>query len=263
MAEVRIATAGDLDAIAALTARRRQRLAGWSPRWWRKAAGADDLHPLWLGHLIGTDGPVVRVVEDAGAVVGCAISMPQPAQWFVDDVAMADDALWPTAGAALLAGVAERPALTCVPTADDAARAGMAEAGMDLVSTYWIGDAAAGPLPGHAKPADLAPGPPHTFGGALDPTSPGAIVLASDDGLAVGSPSFPPPPVYGDGSTVCIVDRLTGTDRATLLAGVRAAAAERGDHLVCVVVPADDDALTDVVADAGFVRTVDVHRWPG
>lgn len=259
---VRIAVGGDLAAIVALTAARRRRLADWSPSWWKMAAGADDLHPLWLGHLIGADGPVVRVVEADGVVAGCAISMPQPDQWFVDDVALADDRLWPTAGAELLAAVVERPALTCVPTADRAASAAMASAGIDVVSTYWIGQPVAGPVPSAGTTAEVPLGPPHTFGGALDPAAPGAIVLAAGDGVVVASPPLPPPPIYGDGGTVCIVDRLTGSDPASLLAAIRAAAAARGDVRICVVAAPDDHALASVLTAADFERTVDVHRWP-
>lgn len=262
MGGVRIATADDLESISALTKRRRHRLAAWSPTWWRVAEGADELHPLWLGHLVGAEGPVVRVVEDDGEVVGCAISMPQRGQWFVDDVALAHDDRWPTAGAALLTAVTERPALTCVPTADHAGGAAMAAAGIEHVSSYWIGVPADGPGLAASSRVDVPPGPPHTFGGPLDPAAPGAIVLSAGDGVAVGSPPLPPPPVYGDGSTVCIVDRLGGADAATLLAGVSAAANARGDKLVCVVAAPDDEQLQSLLTAAGFDRTVDVHRWP-
>jgi hypothetical protein len=80
--------------------------------------------------------------------------------------------------------------------------------------------------------------------------------------LSVGSPSFPPPPVYGDGRTVWFVDRLTGPDAAGLLAGVSATAAARGDARICVVASPDDQTLEAVLTIAGLQRTVDVYRWP-
>src|ERR687897_1614232 len=67
--------------------------------------GADDLHPLWLRHLVEAGGPVVRVADDGGTVVGCAVSLPQPGQWMVDDLQVAD-ARWEDAGA----GAARRSA---------------------------------------------------------------------------------------------------------------------------------------------------------
>jgi hypothetical protein len=89
--EIRTAGDHDLDAIVGLTAEHRNHLAEWAPAWWRKADGADELHPLFLGYLIGNEEAVVRVVEANGDVVGCAISMPQGAQWFIDDIAVDAD----------------------------------------------------------------------------------------------------------------------------------------------------------------------------
>src|SRR3546814_6522515 len=116
MRTTRVATAGDLEALVALTRAGRQRLASWSPVYWRPAAGADELHRAWLAHLIGSDDAVVRVATDHGQVVGCAVSVRPPHQWFVDDVALVYDARWAEDGIDLLAAVAERPALTCMPT---------------------------------------------------------------------------------------------------------------------------------------------------
>jgi hypothetical protein len=81
---VRRATADDLDAVAALTRRHRHQLAAWEPDFWRMAEGADQLHPLWLAHLLTSSDAVARVVVDDGDVAACAICVRQPAQWFAD-----------------------------------------------------------------------------------------------------------------------------------------------------------------------------------
>src|SRR3546814_7391089 len=138
MRTTRVATAGDLEALVALTRAGRQRLASWAPVYWRPAAGADELHRAWLAHLIGPDDAVVRVATDHGQVVGCAVSVRQPRQWFVDDVALVSDDRWADDGIDLLEAVAERPALTCVPTHHLARRAASEGASLHHVSSYWI-----------------------------------------------------------------------------------------------------------------------------
>jgi hypothetical protein len=101
--------------------------------------------------------------------------------------------------------------------------------------------------------------PPHTFG-ALGPW------LAFGDeagGLVVASRSLTAPPVYDSSAgTVAVVDRLTGGDRARLLAHARAALAARGDVLVAVAADAADAEGAAMLAEAGLTRTVDVYAWP-
>jgi hypothetical protein len=263
---VRPAAEHDLEAIAGLTAAGRRRLAGWSPVWWRQAAGADELHPFWLRHLLDSDGAVMRVADEGGSVVGCAVSMPQPGRWFVDDMAVVADDRWSDAGVAVFEAVTERPALTCIPSADRARAAAALTAGLRPVSSYWIratdpdGDAASTAPP---EGIDLPAAPPHSFGGGLDPTADGALVLGDGDGgLVVGSPSSPAPPVYDPGGTVCVVDRVTGRDRGRLLLAALAAAGRRGDVLLTVVAGEDDGELRRLLGEAGFERTVEVHAWP-
>lgn len=256
----RRAVPDDIGAIAALTRANRACLAEWSPTWWRQRPGADDLHAAWLGHLVTAEGPVARVVEDGGEVVAFSVAVPQPGQWFVDDVAVADDGAWP----GLLAAVEERPALTCVASADTHRAAVCRDAGLTWVSSVWIGPAApAGSPEGTVEARDDEAAwpahPPHTFG-ALGPW------LAFGDeagGLVVASRSLTAPPVYDSSAgTVAVVDRLTGGDRARLLAHVRAALAARGDVLVAVVADAGDAEGAGMLADAGLTRTVDVYAWP-
>lgn len=265
---VREATPDDLDAIAALTRAHRHRLAGWAPEWWRVADGADELHPLWLGHLVTAEGPVVRVAVDADdAVEACAVAVPQGDAWFVDDVAAAT----PAAGAAVLDATTERPARTCVATRDAEGADRASTAGMALVASYWIGparpDVSTPPVPappvsaeGAAAPAAV---PAHTFGPALADGRAGRLLVDLDGaGRAWGSDPLPPPPIYGAGGTVAVVTAVEGADRAAALVAARGVAAARGDHLVCLVVATADTDLATVAGASGLVRTVDVWSWP-
>jgi hypothetical protein len=267
----RVATEDDIDPIVALTAAHRARLAAWAPRWWRPSAAADQLHRLWLRHLVENDRTTVRVVDDTGAVIGCAVSMPQRDQWVVDDVALVADDRWADAGTTLLTGIDERPALTCVPTEHTARVTASQAAGLDHVSSYWIRTTdEITEEPSSTRHPSEPPGrlegaaaPPHTFGGPLDPAADGALVVTDGTGgLAVGTPSIAPPPVYDPGGTVCVVDRVSGRHRADLLRSTVAAAAGRGDVLLNVVAASSDTELHDLLSAAGFERTVDVYRWP-
>ncbi|HEX7135683.1 MAG TPA: hypothetical protein VF228_24105 [Iamia sp.] len=238
----RLATEDDVAALARLGAARRRRLAEWAPVWWRMADGADELHPLWLAHLVTSAGPVARVVDDSGEIVAGAIALPQGPTWFVDDVAATTE----EAAACLLDAVTERPALTCVPAADADGSRRAGAAGWAHVSSYWIGPPAAGEADAPAG-AWTGPVPPHTFGPALA------------GGWAGGLPA---PPVYDPGGTVTIVATVAGPDRAAALGAELADAARRGDVLLALVVGADDEDLAMAAAAAGLERTVDVRAAP-
>jgi hypothetical protein len=246
---VRRATADDLEAVAALTRRHRHRLAAWEPDFWRMAEGADELHPLWLAHLLTSSDAVARVVVDADEVVACGICVRQPAQWFADDLATATDERWGDAGRLLLEAMDERPLLTCVPHGDRARAAATQDAGWAHVSDYRTLrlDLAPleGPLPAELTPPSSAPPPPpHTFG-PVDPTVPVAA-----------------PPVYDPGGTSCIVDRVVGPDRGRLLDQVAAAAAAAGASQLIVVCAAGDDELREALDERGAGHPVEVHRAP-
>lgn len=261
--EVREATTTDLDAITSVTRDHRHQLAAWGPRWWRIAEGADDLHPLWLGHLITSDAGIVRVVEIDGDICATAIAVPHGEHWFVDDVAVTEDSLWPTVAAALVTGISERPAITCSAAADRRRADALEAAGFDHVSSYWIrATAPASVTTGPFHEGDGPEPPPHSFGGPFDPGAAGALAFTIDAGTVVGSPSSPAPPVYDPGGAVTVVDRLFGNDLDELIITALAATAARGDVLLAVVCAADDHRLGDALADRGFERTVHVHRWP-
>jgi len=260
---VRVATEEDLDAIVALTAAKRRRLAGWSASWWHPAAGADDLHRVWLRYLVTADGPIVRVLIDDDVVVGCAVSIPQGSQWFIDDVALAENEPQAPWGIDLLSAIEERPALTCIPTLDIDSTLTAEQAGLELTSSYWIRGTEAGDLTGAGPVSSLAgDGPRHSFGGPFDPADRASLAFSISGGVVVGSAPTAAPPIYGSGGTVAIVDRVLGDDRPSLLRAAVAAAHQRGDVLVCVVCGAGDVELAAALPSAGFTRTVEVYAWP-
>jgi hypothetical protein len=260
---VRVATEDDLEAIVALTAAKRRRLAAWSSMWWPPADGADELHRAWLDYLIGGGAPVVRVLVDDGLVVGCAVSVPQGSQWFIDDVALAEDEPEAPWGVELLSAVEERPALTCIPTLDLDGLVAAEQAALEAASSYWVRATEAGDLDG-ARPVRSAAGvgPRHSFGGPFDPADDASLAVAVAGGVVLGSPPTAAPPVYGTGGTVAVIDRVLGDDRAPLLRAGLAAAHARGDVLACVVCDVADVALEDALRSEGFTRTVEVYCWP-
>lgn len=175
----------------------------------------------------------------------------------------APDDRWPSSGVALLAAVRERPALTCVPTADSARLAASRAAGLNRVSNYWIGPPRDGPIASAPLGGQPVPSPPrHTFGGSLDPTAVGALCLADGDGVVVGSPPVSAPPIYDPGGTVCVIDRVTGSNRQRLLDSALSLALKRGDILVNLIVAEDDPELSYLAAERGLERIVDVFSWP-
>jgi hypothetical protein len=261
---VREADPDDLESIAALTRTHRHRLAAWGPHWWRVAEGADAIHPLWLGHLISSDLATVRVLVAGEEIIGTAVAVAQPNGWFVDDVAIADDSLWPVVAPALARGIDERPALTCVATADRPRADALDAEGIRLVSSYWIRATEPGPTTAAAFTASHLErvAPPHSFGVAFDPAAEGALAFTIGSGVVVGSPSTAAPPVYDPGGTVTVVDQMRGDDLDALAAAALAVASARGDVLLAVVCGTEDTDLAIALAGRGFDRTVDVHRWP-
>jgi hypothetical protein len=263
--QLREARPDDLDDVAALTRRNRHQLAAWEPSYWQMAQNADELHPLWLAHLLTSADAVARVVVDGGAVVACAICVRQPGQWFADDLATATDERWSDAGTLLLRALDERPLLTCVPTKDRPRVAAAGDAGWAHVADYRTLRLEAPTGPRLARTTTAAPPPPpapHTFGGAIDPTDPGAIVVSDGRGIAVASAPLPAPPVYDPGGTSCVVDRVVGPEPGDLLDEVAAAAAEAGAAQLIVVCGTGDDALRRALDDRRAGHPVEVHRAP-
>ncbi len=261
---VRDAVHDDLDTIAGLTRQRRDALAAWSPRWWAKAASADELHPLWLAHLVGGGAARVVIVEADGAQVGCAVVLDQGSQFFVDDVSISPGHAAGAIGALIDGTRGLTPALTCVPTTDEASIAGFVAANAELVSAYWIIDTNAGAVDaGRFVGPDATPRPRHTFGGRpFDPAAPGALAFTNESGTVVGTRSVAAPPVYDPGGTVTVADLVVGSDLYATLETARSVAGQRGDVLLAVVCDVDDHELAGALDETGFVRTVEIYALP-
>ena len=263
---VRAALEEDLPAILQLTAENRALLARLEPGYWQASANADEFHSKYIQYVVTNPDITKRVLEQDGRVIGFAVSSRQPALWFIDDVCLATDADWATDGVVLLRAIEERPAAMTAPHGDTARVQAATEAGLDLVSTHRVFplDQYRGGLdetePGQ-PPANLVDPPLHVFGPAMPAQS---LVFVTDDrgGYAVGSRSFPPPPIYDVGGTVIIIDRVVGDEREALLTKMLRFAAERGDVGATLVVGADDEELTRIADRLGAWHPVDVFRWP-
>ena len=175
---------------------------------------------------------------------------------------LADPGLWADAIGVIDAHVVA-PWVTCVARFDGPRSAAMREAGLELRSTQW-----ARPIAGWSNDATLKIGPPlvtpvggptHTFGGApFDPSVPGALtVVAADGGFVIGSPGVEPP-LYDPGGPSCVVDRIIGPDRASLLDAAMATAVGRGDAEMVVVSDVAEQALQEPLSGAGFRAEVNL-----
>ncbi len=260
---VRDAAADDLDAVVALTQRRRAQLAAWQPEFWNPSADADLLHRMWLEYLIQSETPT-RVVVDEDVICAFAVSVPQGGQTFVDDVAVAPGR-GPDAGVRLLAAIPEHPALLCVPAGDAELHSAADAAGVSWVSSYWLlrtdpathGEGVR--LTRSGDPVDPAlEAPAHTLWSG----NPAAMAMEvwRGDGVVVASPPVAAPPIYDPGGPTCVIDRVQGVDRAALLDRAVRTAFDRGDVGVLVVADAGDHELLAALAADGWRHVVDVGR---
>lgn len=152
---VRRATPADLDAILDLAEERRTAYAAYEPRFWNPAPDARVRQHAYLAALLEDPDTLALVVpgEDGlrGFVVARLVAAPPVYDpggptCVVDDFAVAEEADWPDAGAALLAAVRawaleRRVAQVVVVTAhlDAPKRAALAAAGLSLASEWWVG----------------------------------------------------------------------------------------------------------------------------
>lgn len=264
---VRLANEEDLPAIAAIAGRGRQLRAEWEPEYFQAAADADEQLQRDLAAHLADEDTVVRVVTYGADVVGCAVTVPHGDQWYVDDIAAADEGWWSDAMVELLRAVRERPAFTDVPRKDIRQLGCFATLGLRHRSSYWRlalpADGAGGS--GDAAPVDppaaLPTSPLHAFG-AVDPASADVTVLGDGDGYALLSQRAATPG-YGPGGTTGLVDRVTGGHRGGLVDAATAESLARGDAQLVVVCAEDDVSLEDALVDRGFARVVDVYSWPG
>ena len=152
---IRPATPADVDAMVALSERKRTEYAAYQPVFWRKAADSVAAQTPYFHHLLARDNILARVAEHAGTVVGFVIAaiVPTPEVYdpggptcMIDDFCVADATTWPTVGAALLADVqaaaAARGAVQSVVVCghlDEPKRAFLRGAGLSLASEWYVG----------------------------------------------------------------------------------------------------------------------------
>lgn len=151
---IRTAHADDVDAIAALAQRTRERYQQYERQFWRISPDAAEVHPLWLGHLIEDEGTVALVAEENGTFAGYAfatVTFVPPvydpgATATIDDFAVTDDALWPTVGVELVREAQVR--LRALKVAqlvvvcghrDEAKRSMLQDLGLSLASEWYVG----------------------------------------------------------------------------------------------------------------------------
>jgi hypothetical protein len=261
MADVRPAEPRDLEAIVAMTRTARNRLAHWSPVFFRPAPNVDERHAQYIGFMVSSPSHDTRVaVSDSGRTAAFGVVITQGRQYWLDDLCVADPDDWGDAGSALIDSATNRPTLTCVSPKDSKRIYALYAAQFVSVSSYWarvLGPhderAVLTPKTGGSIPSE--PGPMHTFGGALDPDAPGALKITTDDGYVVGSASTTPP-TYDPGGPTCVVDRIVGTNRIGLLNNAMTAAASRGDHQLLVIAATNDDELVRLLRAEHFEQHV-------
>ncbi len=154
VAQVRIAVAADVAAMASLADIRREQYARYQPIFWRPAVGALDKHRAYLARLIDDDKVITLVSEEAGQLTGFLIATltgappvydPGGATCQIDDFIVVPASRWQTTGARLLrAGVAEasrRGAVQAVVVTghlDEPKRELLRACGLEPASEWWV-----------------------------------------------------------------------------------------------------------------------------
>lgn len=223
LGDVRPLTLGDLGWVLDLSGQRRERIAGFAPRFWRPAPDARDRHEMFLGHQIGNP-PVVSLRTDHGFV----FAAPRANLLEIDDMALDEDTLWSDDGTRLLQAVLQHSDLRFVCPVPEPVRTQTATAlGMSLVESWWHRDLATG----------------HSAAAVSDPT----LVVAGASGQLVEAP-----PVYAPGGTVLMVSEVASV---VALAAIENAAAAAG--AVVSVAPRSPGEPKDLLTGAGYKRTTD------
>lgn len=135
-ATIRECAAADLPAVVDILECKRELLATFEPRLWKRAAGSRESTLSYFSGLLSSDEHVFLVADDGGRILGfiLAASMRVPPVYDAGPTAMIDDfevaapELWPTVGASLLAAARLRLAgqgivqLMCIGVQRDSAK---------------------------------------------------------------------------------------------------------------------------------------------
>jgi ribosomal protein S18 acetylase RimI-like enzyme len=242
---VRAARADDVERMLDLAEQRRQLLAGAPGRFSRPAQGARELQRPFFGRLVEEERFLVLVHEGAHGVDGFLVGLhgvpPPPLAregpdcLHVDDFALAGDALWPGAGAALLEEVRVRAAargarlvVVVVRTEEGGKRELVERLGLRPAGEWWVRRIEPQPAEGEAD---------------------------GRGGLLVG----PARPVYERGGPVALADAVDGPAG---LDELERTAAARGAALVVVPVAADAEALRAELGRRGYEVVSEWHAAP-
>ncbi|QPC99914.1 GNAT family N-acetyltransferase [Qipengyuania soli] len=148
----RPATLGDIPEIVGILGAYRDKLAHWSPQFWRPAPGSAAMTTMYLGSLVGKEEHIFLVAEEAGAVIGFALALETPAPpvyapgdtGTLDDFAVLDDERWEEVAGALLAAIVRnakklgwKQLIAVSPKADDLKNRLLEEAGLVVASQWW------------------------------------------------------------------------------------------------------------------------------
>ncbi|WP_369025315.1 N-acetyltransferase family protein [Qipengyuania sp. RANM35] len=148
----RPATLGDIPEIVGILGAYREKLARWSPQFWRPAPGSAAMTTMYLGSLVGKKEHIFLVAEEAGAVIGFALALETPAPpvyapgdtGTLDDFALSDDDRWEEVAGALLAAIMRnakklgwKQLIAVSPKADGLKNRLLEEAGLVVASQWW------------------------------------------------------------------------------------------------------------------------------
>ena len=153
-AAIRPASPRDVPAMVALAERKRIEQAREQPIFWRKAADSAEKHTTYLQNLLQRDGVFALVHDAAGVLDGFIIGVrldappvcdPGGPTCLIDDFTVADPALWPGVGRALLDAAREEArgrGMVCMQVIcghyDAPKRAMLTAAGFPVVSEWWV-----------------------------------------------------------------------------------------------------------------------------
>jgi GNAT superfamily N-acetyltransferase len=115
-AAVRDCTAADLPAVVDILEHKRDLLATFEPRLWKRAAGTRASTLSYFSGLLASGEQVFLLADDGGRIRGFVLAAPMrvPPVFdagptaMIDDFEVASPELWPTVGAALLAAARQR-----------------------------------------------------------------------------------------------------------------------------------------------------------
>ncbi|MDN5726552.1 MAG: hypothetical protein L0G99_11570 [Propionibacteriales bacterium] len=224
---VRDLTAEDLDWVLDLSEARRRRLASYAPRFWNPADNARTRHATFLGDQI--DNPEIRSLRTDHGFVFAAPGRIM----IIDDLAVADEALWPTEGVALLrrAGGDSLVRVVC-PVPEPRRRDAVRSLGLELAESWWTKNLASSTriIPYENRHLRV-------------PGAAGKLVTA--------------PPVYSPGGPVLLI---TEADGVAAMAELEHQATVRGARVAVVSQPGADVPDGAALREAGYTRTSDFHH---